>query len=175
MSVHPIKRRGIHAGIFWPCYDEPHPGTPRLHEDGFGFKDRRARFISVSTPQSLMESTEEYPYVLITGRLMEHFNTGEMTRRTTKLSKLRPASFLEMNPEDAQLAELCEDDMVRLTSPYGSVNLKLTLSEGMQQGYLFAPIHFDNPNLSALISAVPIDPQAKMPALKVVPVKIEKE
>jgi anaerobic selenocysteine-containing dehydrogenase len=44
----------------------------------------------------------------------------------------------------------------------------------MQQGYLFAPIHFDNPNLNALMSAVPIDPKARMPALKVVPVKIEK-
>lgn len=168
------KRLKGSAGIFWPCYDESHRGTPRLYEDGFGFKDRRARFMPVSTPQSLMEPTEEYPYVLITGRLLEHFNTGEMSRRTTKLSRLRPASFLEINPEDAQLAGLSENDMVRLTSPYGSVNLRLSLSEGMQPGYLFAPIHFDTPNLNALMSAVPIDPKARMPALKVVPVKIEK-
>jgi formate dehydrogenase alpha subunit len=167
------KRLKDSAGIFWPCYDESHPGTPRLYEDGFGFKDRRARFMPVSTPESLMEPTEEYPYVLITGRLLEHFNTGEMSRRTTKLSKLRPQSFLEMNPEDAQNSRLCDNDMVRLTSPYGSVKLKLTLTEGMQQGYLFAPIHFHKPNLNALMSAVPIDPKARMPALKVVPVKVE--
>jgi formate dehydrogenase major subunit len=93
-----------------------------------------------------MEPTEEYPYVLITGRLLEHFNTGEMTRRTTKLSKLRPASFLDINPKDAEAAGLCEDDSVRMTSPHGSVLLPLKINASLQRGYLFAPIHFSEPN-----------------------------
>jgi formate dehydrogenase major subunit len=146
-----------------------------LYEDGFGFRDRRARFLPVDLPDTLMEPTEEYPYVLITGRLLEHFNTGEMTRRTTKLSKLRPASFLDMNPEDAEAAGLCEDDSVRMTSPYGSVLLPLKINASLQRGYLFAPIHFSEPNFNSLMSAVPIDPQARMPALKVIPVKLQKE
>ena len=162
-------------GIFWPCYDESHPGTPRLYEDGFAFRDRRARFMPVTPPESLMEPTEEYPYILITGRLLEHLNTGEMTRRTTKLLKLKPMSFLEMNPEDAKNDGLSENEVVRLTSPYGTVSLKLTLSDSSQRGYLFAPIHFSEPNFNSLMSAVPIDPRARMPALKVVPVKVEKE
>jgi formate dehydrogenase alpha subunit len=161
-------------GIFWPCYDESHPGTPRLYEDGFGFRDRRARFLPVELPDTLMEPTEEYPYILITGRLLEHFNTGEMSRRTTKLSKLRPAAFLDMNPQDAQAAGLCEDDTVRMTSPHGTVQLPLKIEASMQRGYLFAPIHFSEPNFNSLMSAVPIDPKARMPALKVVPVKVEK-
>jgi len=161
-------------GIFWPCYDESHPGTPRLYEDGFGFRDRRARFLPVELPNTLMEPTEQYPYVLITGRLLEHFNTGEMSRRSTKLSKLRPASYLDMNPEDAETAGLGKDDTVRMTSPHGSVQLPLKITAGIQRGYLFAPIHFSEPNLNSLMSAVPIDPKARMPALKVVPVKVEK-
>jgi formate dehydrogenase alpha subunit len=160
-------------GIFWPCYDESHPGTPRLYEDGFGFRDRRARFLPVELPDTLMEPTEEYPYILITGRLLEHFNTGEMSRRTTKLSKLKPAAYLDMNPEDAEDAGLCEDDTVRITSPHGTVKLPLKIEASMQRGYLFAPIHFSEANLNSLMSAVPIDPKARMPALKVVPVKIE--
>ena len=56
-----------------------------------------------------MESTDEYPYVLITGRLLEHFNTGEMTRRSTKLSKLKTAAYLDMNPKDAEAAGLKSD------------------------------------------------------------------
>ena len=161
-------------GIFWPCYHETHKGTPRLYEDGFGFRDRRARFLPVELPETLMEPTEEYPYVLITGRLLEHFNTGEMSRRTTKLSKLKPSSYLDMNPEDAREAGLAEGDTVRLTSPYGVVRLPLRLEASLQRGYLFAPIHFTEPNFNSLMSAVPIDPKARMPALKVVPVKIEK-
>jgi len=162
-------------GIFWPCYDESHPGTPRLYEDGFGFRDRRARFLPVNLPETLTEPTEQYPYVLITGRLLEHFNTGEMSRRSTKLLKLRAASYLDMNPEDAAAAGLSENDSVRLTSPFGTVRLPLKLDASMQRGYLFAPIHFSEPNFNSLMSAVPIDPQARMPALKVVPVKIEKQ
>ena len=167
------KRLKGSPGIFWPCYDESHPGTPRLYEDGFGFRDRRARFLPVELPDTLMEPTEEYPYILITGRLLEHFNTGEMSRRTTKLSKLKPAAYLDMNPEDAEAAGLCEDDTVRITSPHGTVKLPLKIEASMQRGYLFAPIHFGEANLNSLMSAVPIDPKARMPALKVVPVKIE--
>jgi formate dehydrogenase alpha subunit len=162
------------SGIFWPCYDESHPGTPRLYEDGFGFRDRRARFLPVQLPDTLMEATEQYPYILITGRLLEHFNTGEMSRRTAKLSKLKPASYLDMNPKDAEAAGLCEDDIVHMTSPHGTVKLPLKLEASMQRGYLFAPIHFSEPNFNSLMSAVPIDPKARMPALKVVPVKVEK-
>ena len=121
-----------------------------------------------------MEPTEDYPYVLITGRLLEHFNTGEMSRRTTKLSKLKPASYLDMNPDDAKEAGLSDNDTVRMTSPYGQVRLPLKLEASLQRGYLFAPIHFAEPNFNVLMSAVPIDPKARMPALKVVPVKVEK-
>ncbi len=160
-------------GIFWPCYDEFHPGTPRLYEDGFGFRDRRARFMPVNLPETLMEPTEAYPYILITGRLLEHFNTGEMSRRSTKLSRLKPSSYLDMNPQDAADSGLAENDTVRMTSPHGTVLLPLKLEASMQRGYLFAPIHYSEPNFNALMSAVPIDIKARMPALKVVPVKVE--
>lgn len=120
-----------------------------------------------------MEPTEAYPYILITGRLLEHFNTGEMSRRTTKLLRLRPASYLDMNPADAQEVGLAENDTVRMTSPHGTVLLPLKLDASMQRGYLFAPIHYSEPNFNSLMSAVPIDPEARMPALKVVPVKLE--
>ncbi|MBW2706956.1 MAG: formate dehydrogenase subunit alpha, partial [Deltaproteobacteria bacterium] len=146
---------------------------PRLYEDGFGFRDRRARFLPVDLPDTLMEPTEQYPYILITGRLLEHFNTGEMSRRTTKLLKLKPAAYLDMNPEDAEEVGLDEGDIVRMTSPHGTVQLPLKIDASMQRGYLFAPIHFSEPNFNALMSAVPIDPKARMPALKVVPVKVE--
>ena len=146
-----------------------------MYEDGFGFRDRRARFLPVELPDILMEPTEEYPYILITGRLLEHFNTGEMSRRSIKLSKLKPSSYLNMNPEDADEADLCENDRVRITSPHGSVLLPLKIEAPMQRGYIFAPIYFSEPNFNSLMSAVPIDPKARMPALKVVPVKVEKQ
>lgn len=159
ISHHRLKESN---GIFWPCYDDAHPGTPRLYEDGFGFRDRRARFLPVDLPETLIEPTEAYPYILITGRLLEHFNTGEMSRRTAKLSKLKPAAYLDMNPIDAEKADLAENDTVRMTSPHGTVLLQLKLEASMQRGYLFAPIHFSEPNFNSLMSAVPIDPNIAM-------------
>ncbi|MGD9366372.1 MAG: formate dehydrogenase subunit alpha [Desulfobacteraceae bacterium] len=161
-------------GIFWPCYDDQHPGTPRLYQDGFMFRDRRARFFPVASPRSLMEKTDSYPFVLITGRLLEHFNTGEMSRRSKKLTRSSKASFVEMNRDDAQKAGLASEAPVRVTSPFGSVKLRLKVSDSVSQGYLFAPIHFSRPNFNALLSAVPMDPFARMPALKVVPVMVNK-
>jgi formate dehydrogenase major subunit len=61
----------------------------------------------------------------------EHFNTGEMSRRTTKLSKLKPSAYLDMNPEDAEEAGLEEGDTVRMTSPHGTVTLPLKLAASM--------------------------------------------
>ena len=160
------------CGIFWPCHDECHPGTPRLYEDGFTFRDRRARFIPVYPPADIIKPTASYPYILITGRLMEHFNTGEMTRRSKRLMKLVPKSYIMMHPEDAEKEGLVEDTSVRVTSPYGAVLTHLKISDSISVGYLFAPNHFPSPNYNALMSAVPLDPQARMPALKVIPVHL---
>lgn len=167
------KRLKESPGILWPCYDETHPGTLRLFEDGFAFRDRRARFIPSELPKALTEQTAEYPYVLITGRLLAHFNTGEMSRRSEKLMRSVSASFLQMHPLDADGTGLSEGDRVRITSPYGTVLAKLKVTEEVPKGHLFIPIHFDHPNVNALMSAVPIDPQARMPALKVIPAAVE--
>lgn len=161
-------------GIFWPCYDEADPGTPRLYENGFQFYDRRARFIAVPLPENLMEPTKKRPYILITGRLLEHFNTGEMTRRSKKLLNLRDRSFLEMNEDDAKREGFQKDDRILVASPFGAITITLSPNNQIPTGMLFAPIHFNKPNLNKLMSASPMDPQAKMPALKVIPVNLKK-
>ncbi|MDJ0888726.1 MAG: molybdopterin dinucleotide binding domain-containing protein, partial [Desulfobacterales bacterium] len=81
---------------------------------------------------------------------------------------------VEMNPADAENAGLNEGDSVRVTSPFGSIKMPLKVSDKISNGYLFAPIHFSQPNCNALMSAVPMDPKARMPALKVVPAAVEK-
>ena len=159
-------------GLFWPCYVEGDEGTPRLYEDGFAFRDRRARFFPVRLPEQLMEATPEYPFVLITGRLMEHFNTGEMSRRAPSLIKKVSESFVEINSADIAAQGLAEGERVRITSPYGAITTVVRVSDSIPDGYLFAPNHFNKPNYNALMSSVPLDPQARMPALKVVPVNL---
>ena len=117
--------------------------------------------------------SNEYPFILITGRLLGHFNTGEMSRRSKKLMRATPASFVEAHPQDVERLALADGQRVRMTSPYGSVTTQLKISKSMFQGYLFAPNHFNTPNLNILMSAVQLDPQARMPELKVIQVSMQ--
>ena len=167
------ERMEASNGLFWPCYDEDEPDTPRLYENGFAFKDGRARFYPLMEPDSMMEPTPEYPFVLITGRLLDHFNTGEMSRRSAKLMKMTGAGFIEICREDADCLGVEAGDGVRVTSPYGSIVSTAKVAEGVSTGHLFAPNHF-KPNLNKLMSSVPLDPHARMPELKVMPVTIRK-
>lgn len=164
-------RRG--PGILWPCYDESHPGTPRLFLDGFAFRDRRARFLPPRLPEAIMERTVEYPFILITGRLLQHFNTGAMSRRSEKLMRSVGESFLMMHPVDAENGGFADGDRIRITSPYGTALSVLRVTGEVPAGYLFIPIHFLAPNVNILTSAVPMDSQARMPALKVIPAAVE--
>jgi formate dehydrogenase major subunit len=116
-----------------------------------------------------MEPAKECHYAPINGRLLEHFNTGERSRRTTKLSNLKPASFLDMNSERAEVTDPCEDNFVFMTSSHSSLQLSLKINASLQRGYLLGSIHFSEPNFNALMSAMPIDLEARMPALKVIP------
>jgi formate dehydrogenase alpha subunit len=168
------NRLRTEPGILWPCFDRHHAGTLRLYEDGFAFRDRRARFVIPQLPKSLMESTTVYPYVLITGRLLAHYNTGEMTRRSPKLMGLASESFVQMHPQDAEKSRLSNRERVRLLSPYGTIITRLSVTDEVPAGYLFVPIHFDEPNVNILMSTVPFDPLARMPSLKVIPAAVEK-
>lgn len=166
-------------GLFWPIYSTTHPGTPRLYTDGFAFRDRRARFHPLADPTKITFSaaSEEYPFILITKRLYQHFNTGEMTRRSKLLSAAVNSAVASMNPDDAREMDIKSGDTIRITSPYVSITIEATTEskEYPPRGCIFVPTHFFNRiNVNALIPSQPLDPYAKIPPLKGVGVKIEK-
>ncbi len=165
------------CGLLWPVCSENHEGTPQLYTDGFAFRDRRARFYPIEPPEYIITPTDEYPFILITGRLFPHFNTGEMTRRSKMLVAAGGKPFVAMNPEDASRLNLEDSEVIRISSPYGYVECHLALKRDAEipKGYLFVPIHFFNTcNFNRLTSTYPLDPQAKMPPLKVMIVRVEK-
>ncbi len=166
-------------GLFWPVYSEKHPGTPRLYTDRFAFRDGRARFHPLPDPSKItfFSSSEEYPFTLITKRLYQHFNTGEMTRRSRLLSSAVNKAVVSMNPDDAREMGIESGDTIRITSPYASITIEATTEskEYPPRRCIFIPTHFFNRiNVNALIPSQPLDPYAKIPPLKGVGVKIEK-
>lgn len=157
-------------GIQWPCPDEKHPGTPILHVEKFPTPDGRARIIPVK-PEITVKTTKDYPYILINGRLISHYNTGTMTRRILELLLKESSSILIISPEDAEKLNLLDRDVVELETPYGKERIKVRISPEVPPGVLFVPNHFVDPPVNSVTGDI-IDQESGIPEYKGIPARI---
>jgi formate dehydrogenase alpha subunit len=155
----------------WPVPDAEHPGTPYLH------KDRFSRGLGHFTPVAFKEPAEapdeEYPLLLTTGRIMFHFHTGTMTRRSEKLDREVPAGYVEISPEDADRLGLGKSEMVRVISRRGEIETTAWITRRVPPGTVFIPFHFAEAAANMLTNPA-LDPVAKIPEYKVAAVRVEK-
>jgi predicted molibdopterin-dependent oxidoreductase YjgC len=114
---------------------------------------------------------EEYPF-LTTGRLMFHFHTGLMTRRSKKLDSEVPEAYVEINVTDASKIELNGHKRVRVTSRRGQIHLGVRVTDDIKRGTVFIPFHFAEAAANKLTHSA-IDPVAKIPEYKVSAVEVE--
>lgn len=157
-------------GVQWPCPDEDHQGTPVLHVDRF--TRGRARFVPVSHQGPAESPDDVYPLVLTTGRVLEHYHGGTMTRRVAALDWLVPEATVEVHPADAAAAGVTDGDRVRLRSRRGRVTVKAVVTDGITRGTVFMPFHFAEAAANVLTNAA-LDPTAKIPEFKVCAVALE--
>lgn len=158
-------------GIQWPCPDESHPGTKYLHKDKF--PKGRAAFMPMDYKPPMESPDQEYPFILLTGRDSHHAHTGTMTRRSKTLSSIAPGGYVEINPYDAGAADVKHGEEVKIASPRGEVALKVLITDRVNKGVLFMPFHFYETPANAL-TGIFLDPRAKMPEFKYVPVRLSK-
>ena len=157
----------------YPVPDTSHPGTPFLFGDGFPTPDGRAKFIPVEyLPPNEMPS-DEFPYVLNTGRQMYHWHTGTMTRRSRGLDSREPVPVVEMNPDDCAELGLMDGDPVQVTSRRGTIRINVRVSERQARGQIFVPMHFREAAANVLTNPT-LDPYAKIASFKVSAVRVEK-
>lgn len=158
------------GSLQWPCPAPDHPGTAYLHKGKF------TRGLGLFSAIEFKEAAElpdvEFPYTLTTGRLMFHFHTGSMTRRSKKLDKEVPEAYVEINPLDAKKIGLNGQKRVFVTSRRGQIELEARVTESIKPGIVFIPFHFAEAAANVLTHAA-IDPVAKIPEYKVCAVKIE--
>jgi formate dehydrogenase major subunit len=126
-------------GVQWPCFDEADPGQEVLHAETFsGSKTAALRRIKYRpTPEKI---SEEFPFLLTTGRVLEHFNAGTMTMRTPNRN-LRPTDRLMISPEDCDALGLTNGDTVLLKSAHGEAIIPVEISHKVRHGELFASFH----------------------------------
>ncbi|HEY1217196.1 MAG TPA: molybdopterin-dependent oxidoreductase [Bryobacteraceae bacterium] len=160
-----------HNGLQWPCPDENHAGTAILHQDSFPF-GKRTSLHCAKFKQSPETATNEYPFILTSGRTLQQFNAGTMTRHGGH-KLLRPTDALDISSTDAEVLRVGEGDRVRLRSRYGETTLPIHITNVVSQGELFATFHDAASRLNAVTSPLR-DAETSTPEYKITAVKLEK-
>jgi len=168
-----INYRRLDAGesLCWPCPNETHPGTPVLHREKFTRGKGLFHAVEFVPPDELPD--EEYPMVLTTGRILEHFHTGTMTRKSQGLDALVPGPYVEIHSKDARKLKIKDGQPVRVSSRRGSIELTARVAERVEPGLMFIPFHFWEAAANVLTNPA-IDPVAKIPEFKVCAARLER-
>jgi formate dehydrogenase alpha subunit len=154
----------------WPCPTSDHPGTTYLHKGKFARGLGKFSAIPYKAPAELPDP--DYPFMLTTGRIMFHYHTGTMSRRSKKLVSEVSEAYVEIHPDDAQQIGLNGHRKVRVSSRRGEIELGVRLTRRIKPGIVFIPFHFAEAAANALTNNA-IDPIAKIPEYKVCAVRIE--
>jgi formate dehydrogenase alpha subunit len=158
-----------HAGLQWPVPTAVHEGTALMHEETF--PKGKAHFVAVDYLPPGEAASKEYPFVLTTGRILQHYNCGAQTRRTDIL-ELVDTDVLEMHRADMEGLHLRDGEIVRLISARGEALLPVVGSERVLPGHLFTSFHFPASTVNALLSSS-ADESSKCPEYKVSVVRVE--
>ncbi|MEM8883591.1 MAG: formate dehydrogenase subunit alpha [Planctomycetota bacterium] len=161
-------------GKLYPCPDpEESDGTVVMFGDGFPTEDGKATFVPAEHTGADELPDEEYPLILVTGRVLEHWHTGVMTRRSHTLHAREPEAFVEMHPDDGKSLGLRHDEMAAVASRRGEIVLKVRISRNVQPGSVFIPFHFREAGAN-MLTTDKLDPDGKIPEFKFCAVKVTK-
>jgi formate dehydrogenase major subunit len=160
-----------HNGLQWPCPDRDHIGTPILHVGKFS--RGKGKFNPVEARDPAEQTDEEYPLTLTTGRVLYHYHSGTMTRRSGPLHWREPRSYAEINIDDAAAIGLKDGSAVEIHSRRGSVRTKTKISDNVPPGTVFLAFHWREAPANRLTQDHALDPVAKIPEYKVSAIRLE--
>ena len=161
------------TGRLWPNSDPANEDGPVvLFGDGFPTATGRGKFVAAEWTAAPELPDDEYPFVLNTGRLLEHWHTGAMTRRARALHELEPNAFVGLHPDDAEALGVHEGQWVRVSSRRGQVTVGVRISLNECRGSAFMPFHFREAAAN-LLTLDELDPEGKIPEFKFCAVQIE--
>lgn len=172
-------------GVFWPCPDEAHPGTPRLFEPDswnlvaqgkgpFYFPDGKARFNVAPYAPPAEDVDEEYPLMLTTGRVISQFLSGEQTRRIGPLLDNYPEPRIELHPALAAQLGIADGDWCTAETRRGAVTLQAQVVKTIRPDTIFIPYHWPGRRSVNQLTIAAQDPISKIPEYKVCAVRLRK-
>ena len=173
---------GAIAGITWerlqredsvtyPCLTAEDPGRPIVFDDTFPTDDGRVKLVPADIIPANERPDAAYPFVLITGRQLEHWHTGSMTRRASVLDALEPIATASMGGPDLARLGLQPGDVITLRSRRGEVTLHVRRDDGTPVGAVFVPFAYYEAAANLMTNAA-LDPFGKIPEFKYCAVRV---
>ncbi len=153
------------SSVTYPCLTEEDPGEPTVFKDHFATTDGRVNLVPADIIPANERPDENYPFVLITGRQLEHWHTGSMTRRASVLDAIEPEATASMCGTDLLALGVRAGDVITLASRRGQVCLRVRRDDGTPQGAVFVPFAYYEAAANLMTNAA-LDPVGKIPEFK---------
>jgi formate dehydrogenase alpha subunit len=157
-------------GLAWPCPNKDHPGTEFLYKDGF--PKGKVPFIAVPYNPPAEITSDEYPFILTTGRNLFQYHSGSMTRRVRQIETHAGEAYVELNPADAKRLGIENGEMMKIKSKRGKVTIKARVTKRVSEGTVFIPMHYREAAANVITNDA-LDPVVKIPEFKVCAVSVE--
>lgn len=162
-------------GVFWPCPELDHPGTPRLFEGGVSFyPDGKCRFHVTEWRESGDPVANDFPIYLTTGRVVSQYLSGTQTRRIGGLVDIYPEPRVEIHPLLAARNNIADKDWVTITTRRNEMTLRAMVVKTIRPDTVFIPYHWANKQSANLLTHRTLDPRSKIPEYKVSACRIAK-
>ena len=159
------------SSVTYPCVNEGDPGDPVVFIDKFPTPSGRAKLVPADLISAAEQPDETYPIVLITGRQLEHWHTGSMTRRATTLDAIEPEPVASIHPLDLDALGVAPGSIVTIASRRGEISLYARADDGTPRGTVFVPFCYYEAAANMLTNPV-LDPFGKIPEFKYCAVKV---
>ena len=150
---------------FWP-FPRGSAGTPRLFADRFAHPDGLARLVAVSVREAARPRPDVGELTLVTGRLLEHYQSGAQTRRVPELAAAQPEALASMHPATAERLGIADGDALELGNVRGTVRCRARLTADIRPDDVFLPFHYGDAQAANLLTSDAVDPISSMPEFK---------
>ena len=158
--------------VTYPCESPEDPGQGIIFIDDFPTENGKAKFVAAKFTNADELPNDEYPFVLITGRQLEHWHTGAMTRHATVLDAIEPVPVASLHPHDLKKMGLTAGDKIKLSSRRGNVECFARADDGVHEGQVFMPFCYHEAAANLLTNDA-LDPFGKIPEFKFCALKVE--
>jgi formate dehydrogenase major subunit len=159
------------SSVTYPCVKEGDPGDPVVFIENFPTKTGRGKFVPADLISAAERPDAEYPMVLITGRQLEHWHTGSMTRRASALDSIEPEPVASVHPLDLEGLDVAPGGTITIQSRRGRISLYARADDGTPRGVVFVPFCYYEAAANMLTNPV-LDPVGKIPEFKYCAVKL---